>query len=79
MKALLVELDDDVAARLDKVAPAKSRKRSEFIRDAIRQALWDIEEKATAEAYRRQPDSADVHLSPNDWEHRAKRRPRLRR
>ena len=75
MKQLLVEVEDDVAAELERVAPARSRRRSEFIRLAIRKALWEEEERATAEAYRRQPDSADeVHVDAAVWEpKRAKR------
>ena len=51
MKQLLIEIDDELAARLEKVAPGRSRRRSEFVRYAIRQALWELEEQATAEAY----------------------------
>ncbi len=78
MKQLLVEVDDEVAASLERIAPARSRRRSEFIRMAIRRALWEEEERATAEAYRRQPDSAgDAYLDPTVWEaKRRKRRPR---
>jgi predicted transcriptional regulator len=78
MKQLLVEVDDDVAAALEEVAPARSRRRSEFIRMAIRKALWDEEERATAEAYRRQPDAAgDAYVDASTWEpKRAKRKPR---
>ena len=81
MKALIVELDDDIAARLERVAPGRSRQRSEFIRNALRRALWEIEEKATAEAYRRQPDSGeDAYLTADVWETRPKsRRPRAPR
>ena len=69
MKQLLIEIDDEVAARLEHVAPARSRRRSEFIRTAIRRALWEIEEHATAEAYRREPDSAaDVYVDSRAWE-----------
>jgi predicted transcriptional regulator len=69
MKALLIELDADTAARLDKVAPSRSRRRSEFIRGAIRGALWELEERATEAAYLRQPDSAeDAHVDPDAWE-----------
>jgi Arc/MetJ-type ribon-helix-helix transcriptional regulator len=69
MKALLVELDDEMAAKLERVAPGRARQRSEFIRNAIRRALWDIEEQATAEAYQRQPDSSeDAYLNPVVWE-----------
>lgn len=69
MKQLLIEIEDDVAAKLEQVAPGRSRRRSAFIRDAIRRALWELEEAATAEAYRQQPDSAaDVYFEPTVWE-----------
>ena len=69
MKQLIIELDDETAERLDQVAPARSRKRSQFIRSAIRRALWELEERATAEAYRKQPDSAaDAYVDGNVWE-----------
>jgi Arc/MetJ-type ribon-helix-helix transcriptional regulator len=80
MKTLIVELDDDVAAKLERVAPGRSRRRSEFIRNAVRKALWEIEEQATAEAYRLQPDSADdIYLDAAVWAspsaaHRSRRR-----
>jgi predicted transcriptional regulator len=77
MKQLLVEVDDEVAARLEQVAPARSRRRSEFIRMAIRMALWEEEERATAEAYRRQPDAAaDAYLDATVWEPKRPRRGR---
>jgi predicted transcriptional regulator len=81
MKQLLVEVDDKLAAELEKVAPGRRRQRSEFIRHAIRQALWDLEEQATAKAYRKQPDSeADSYLDSHVWEllpmRRTKRRKR---
>ena len=81
MKTLIVELDDEVAAKLERVAPGRARLRSEFIRNAVRKALWEIEEQATAEAYRQQPDSAeDSYLNPDMWEPRPKsRRKRSRR
>ena len=75
MKQLLIEVDDELAAKLEKVAPGRSRRRSEFIRYAIRQALWDLEEKQTAEAYKQQPDTEDdVYLDPRVWETPLKRR-----
>jgi predicted transcriptional regulator len=80
MKTLIIELDDEVAARLERVAPGRARQRSEFIRNAVRKALWEIEEQATAEAYRRQPDSGkDSYVNPDVWETRDKpgrKRPR---
>ena len=39
MQQVLVELDDRTMARLNRVAPPSARKRSEFIREAIRRAL----------------------------------------
>jgi Arc/MetJ-type ribon-helix-helix transcriptional regulator len=58
-----------LAAELEKVAPGRRRQRSEFIRHAIRKALWDLEEQATAEAYRKQPDSeAEAYLDSRVWE-----------
>ena len=69
MKQLLIEVDDDVMKRLEQVAPGKARQRSEFIRSAIRRALWELEEHATAEAYGRQPDPPiDVYLDAKAWE-----------
>jgi predicted transcriptional regulator len=78
MKSMLIELDDDDAARLERVAPGRSRRRSEFVRAAIRRALWELEERATAEAYRRQPDSPDDAVDPAVWEVGARRRRRRR-
>ena len=81
MKTLIVELDDEVAAKLERVAPGRTRQRSEFIRNAVRKALWELEEQETSEAYSRQPDSGnDAFLDPAVWESRTKpRRPRKRR
>jgi predicted transcriptional regulator len=76
MKQVLVEFDDETLARLEKVAPARSRRRSRFIRAAVSRALWELEEQATAEAYRRAPDSsADAYVDAAVWEpERGKRR-----
>ena len=81
MKQVLIDLDDDVAQRLEQVAPARSRKRSEFVRAAIRKALWDLEEDHTAAAYLRQPDRGeDAYVDPAVWETAtAPTRPRGRR
>ncbi|OFW21427.1 MAG: hypothetical protein A3H97_20480 [Acidobacteria bacterium RIFCSPLOWO2_02_FULL_65_29] len=69
MIKVLVELDDDTAARLERVAPSRVRRRSEFIRAALRRALWELEEQATAQAYRRQPDAGrDVYVDSAVWE-----------
>lgn len=63
------EIAAETATRLARVAAARSRRRSNFIRTAIRNALWDLEERQTAAAYRRQPDpAADAHVDPAVWE-----------
>lgn len=80
MKQLLVEVDDDIAAGLETVAPARSRRWSEFIRMAIRKALWEEDERATAAAYHRLPDSAaDAYVDPSIWEATAPRKRARRR
>ena len=69
MKQVLIEMDDDIASRLERVAPGRSRKRSEFVRMAIRRALWELEEEAVAGAHREHPDSAaDSYVDERAWE-----------
>lgn len=68
MKQVLVEIDDQTAAELERVAPARSRQRSEFIRRALRRALWDEEERRTREAYLRTPDESAAYVEPEAWE-----------
>lgn len=68
MKQILIQLDADTAERLERVAPARSRKRSEFIRNAIRRALWEREEERTRQAYLEQPDVAEPGWPEAPWE-----------
>jgi hypothetical protein len=81
MKQFLVELDDRCARDLERVAPSKSRKRSEFVRLAIRHAIDRALDRGTEAAYARQPLPLDV--SPNDlsgWdEDNALARPQVKR
>jgi Arc/MetJ-type ribon-helix-helix transcriptional regulator len=79
MKSLLIELDDETAARIERVAPGRSRQRSEFIRTAIRKALWEIEERETAEAYRRQPDTEPAYFDAQTWVTESSKRRRVKR
>jgi hypothetical protein len=65
---ILIELDAETYKRLEKVAPAKSRKRSAFIRAAIQTSLWQLEEERTREAYLRTPDDDPALLDPDVWE-----------
>ncbi len=69
MKTLRIEVEDKVLERLERVGPSRSQQRFEFIAAAIRKALWELEERQTAEAYARQPDSADdAYVDPLAWE-----------
>lgn len=69
MKQILIELDDETAERLERVAPARSRLRSGFIRAALARALADVEEQRTRQAYREQPDVGDdAFFDPRAWE-----------
>jgi metal-responsive CopG/Arc/MetJ family transcriptional regulator len=74
MVQILVQVDDALAARLEKVAPGKSRKRSEFIGLALRKALMELEDSATRAAYERQPDDEPVYLDAAAWAPRRKKR-----
>jgi predicted transcriptional regulator len=68
MEVLRIEIDDKTMKRLDKIAPARSRQRSAFVRAAIQRALWEIEELRTREAYTRWPDSAEAaYFDPSVW------------
>ena len=64
MPSLLVQLDDATCKALDRIAPAKQRKRAEFIRQAVKAAIRKHEYALIREAYRRQPDSA---AEADDW------------
>jgi Arc/MetJ-type ribon-helix-helix transcriptional regulator len=80
MQQVIVELDEATVRRLNKVAPPRQRKRSEFIREAIRRALNERLEREMERAYRAQPqDPAEVDLDPDTWERPAPARRRKRR
>jgi metal-responsive CopG/Arc/MetJ family transcriptional regulator len=64
MKAFLVQLDEQTFVALNRVAAPRRRKRSEFVRQAIRKAVRQAEYRAMRDAYRKQPDSA---LDADDW------------
>jgi hypothetical protein len=60
MKRILIELDDLVARDLERVAPAKSRMRAQFVRMAVRQAIDRALDRATASAYGASPLSGEL-------------------
>jgi predicted transcriptional regulator len=79
MKQFLIELDDETAAQLEAVAPARSRRRSEFVRAAIRKALWDMRELAIEAGYARTPDAEPAYFESAAWELREPGKGRAKR
>ena len=76
-----MQLDDRTAKLLEAAVPARTRKRSEFIRQAIAKALLELAEHRTRAAYARFPDDKAV-FNAAEWAdatealHRPKRRRR---
>ena len=81
MKQILLELQDETAAELERVAPGRARQRSAFLRAAVRQALDRAAEERMAAAYRAQPDDAEpAYLDPTAWQPReSPARPKARK
>jgi hypothetical protein len=67
-KQLIVELDEPLARELERAAPARSRRRSIFVRAALRRALDELGDRRMTEAYRAQPDVEPAHFDPRLWE-----------
>ena len=63
MKSLLVQLDEVTFQRLNRVAPAAKRQRTEFVRRAIRKAIQEVEEERMRAAYAKRPDTCPDHWS----------------
>jgi hypothetical protein len=79
MKQILIELDDECARDLERVAPSKNRKRAEFVRFAIRRAIDLALDRATEDAYRVAPLPIGVtadDLRGWDDQNRLAKRPR---
>jgi hypothetical protein len=72
---LIVELDDALARELEAVAPSRERRRSEFVRQALRTALDKVAEDRMRQAYRAQPDDVEPAFFDADaWEPASPRR-----
>jgi hypothetical protein len=56
------------ARELERVAPAPSRRRSSFVRAALRRALDEAPEARMAEAYEARPDAEPAHFDSRVWE-----------
>lgn len=57
MKALLIQLDEPTLKALNRIVGRGKRQQSEFIRDALREAIREAEYRVMREAYTKQPDS----------------------
>jgi hypothetical protein len=67
---VLVQFADATLAAIDRIAPAAKRQRAEFIRSAVKDAIFRYEQKRMKDAYRVQPDSAadlDSWELPEEW------------
>ena len=64
MKALLIQMDEPTLRALNRVAAPGKRRRSEFVRQAIRKAIRQAEYRGVRDAYLKQPDSAQ---DADDW------------
>ena len=64
MKSFLIQLDEPTCRALNRIAPARKRRRSQFIREAIRKAIRRAEYAAMCAAYEAHPDS---EAEADDW------------
>jgi metal-responsive CopG/Arc/MetJ family transcriptional regulator len=65
MESLLIQIDAATLRALNRVAPTAQRKRAEFVRAAIRKAIFEAEERRTRLAYRKHPDT---ETAADDWQ-----------
>ena len=70
MPQVLIHFDEATLKAIDRIAPAAKRKRADFIRRAVKDAIFRQETDRMREAYRLQPDSvegSDVWDLPEEW------------
>jgi metal-responsive CopG/Arc/MetJ family transcriptional regulator len=70
MPQVLIHFDESTLRAIDRIAPAAKRKRADFIRKAVKNAIFQRETERMREAYFLQPDSvdgADTWDSPEEW------------
>jgi hypothetical protein len=70
MPQVLIHFDEATLKAIDRIAPAAKRKRADFIRQAVKDAIFRRETERMREAYRLQPDSvedSDTWALPEDW------------
>lgn len=64
MKTLVIPVEPELLAAVERVASTDPRARDEFLRAAIRQAVLNAEYAAMERAYRQQPSEDET---PDDW------------
>jgi predicted transcriptional regulator len=70
MPQVLIHFDEATLKAIDRIAPAAKRKRADFIRQAVKDAIFRQETDRMREAYRLQPDSvadSDAWELPEEW------------
>ena len=71
MPNILVQFEPATIEAIDRIAPAAKRKRADFIRKAVKDAIFRYEQERMREAYMLQSDSpegADAWDLPEAWE-----------
>ena len=59
MSQVRIHFDEATLKAIDRIAPAVKRKRADFIRQAVKDAIFRQEIERMREAYRLQPDSVE--------------------
>jgi metal-responsive CopG/Arc/MetJ family transcriptional regulator len=70
MPQVLIHFDEATLKAIDRIAPAAKRKRADFIRRAVKDAIFQKETDQMREAYQLQPDFAedsDTWELPEEW------------
>jgi len=70
MAKVLVHFDEATLRAIERVAPAAKRKRADFIRQVVKDAILRHETERMREAYRLQPDSVEGSETwelPEEW------------
>jgi metal-responsive CopG/Arc/MetJ family transcriptional regulator len=71
MPQVLLQFEQATLDAIDRIAPAAKRKRADFIRKAVKDAIFRYEQGRMRQAYQLQPDSrdgADQWELPEDWQ-----------
>lgn len=70
MPKVLIQFEQATLRAIDRIAPAKKRRRADFIRNAVKDAIFRHDRERMREAYRLHPDSGQGAGSwdlPEEW------------